>query len=463
MKIVLTHTYFLEEDENEKLIMKPHPPLGLLYLSAHLKRNKVDVDVYDATFASFSGLIDYLDQAEPDIIGIHCNLLTKYNVLKLICYCQKNEITSILGGPDASTQIDEYLNFGADIIISGEGEVPLLAVLKTLQTNTKNELFDIPNVSFKTIEGTIVNNGLLASRHRLDDYPFPDRRAINLDKYLDTWESCHGQRTISLITARGCAFTCKWCSHSVYGFTHRRRTPANVVQELKKLIAEYKPTHLWIADDVFTVNTHWLRKFQKLMQEENIYLPFECIGRADRLDEDIVMLLKKLGCYRIWIGAESGSQKILDAMSRKVSKSQITQSRQLCKQYGIEYGIFVMFGYPGEELEDIYDTIEFVRDLQPDQYLTTVAYPLRGTKLFEEIQDQIIYPSGWTDHLQRELEIKNRFIRPLYSYAIKKTASEYRKRQLSRSNGNKIKQVYHSLRSVYCDYRIKQLVNVRTG
>ena len=122
MKIVLTHTYFLEEDENEKLIMKPHPPLGLLYLSAHLKRNKVDVDVYDATFASFSGLIDYLDQAEPDIIGIHCNLLTKYNVLKLICYCQKNEITSILGGPDASTQIDEYLNFGADIIISGEGE-----------------------------------------------------------------------------------------------------------------------------------------------------------------------------------------------------------------------------------------------------------------------------------------------------------------------------------------------------
>jgi radical SAM superfamily enzyme YgiQ (UPF0313 family) len=192
-------------------------------------------------------------------------------------------------------------------------------------------------------------------------------------------------------------------------------------------------------------------------------LPFECIGRADRLDEDIVMLLKKLGCYRIWIGAESGSQKILDAMSRKVSKSQITQSRQLCKQYGIEYGIFVMFGYPGEELEDIYDTIKFVRDLQPDQYLTTVAYPLRGTKLFEEIQDQIIYPSGWTDHLQRELEIKNRFIRPLYSYAIKKTASEYRKRQLSRSNGNKIKQVYHSLRSVYCSYRIKQLVNVRTG
>ena len=132
-------------------------------------------------------------------------------------------------------------------------------------------------------------------------------------------------------------------------------------------------------------------------------------------------------------------------------------------EYGIEYGIFVMFGYPGEELEDIYDTIEFVRDLQPDHYLTTVAYPLRGTKLFEEIQDQIIYPSGWTDHLQRELEINNRFIRPLYSYAIKKTASEYRKRQLSQSNGNKIKQAYHKLRSVYCDYRIKQLVNVRTG
>jgi anaerobic magnesium-protoporphyrin IX monomethyl ester cyclase len=463
MKIVLTHTYFLEEDENEKRIMKPYPPLGILYLSSFLRKNNINVKVYDTTFTSFSDLIKYLNQESPDIIGIYCNLLTKYNVLKLVNYCQTNKIISILGGPDASTQREEFLQFGADIIISGEGEESLLEVIKALRLRSSQELYEIPNVSFKSADGTIVINKNLASRCHLDDYPFPDRSVIDMDEYLNVWETYHGQRPISLVTARGCAFSCKWCSHSVYGYKHRRRKPANVIQELKDLIAAYNPTHLWFADDVFTVNKYWLRKFQNLLQEEHICLPYECIGRVDRLDEEIVTLLSKSGCYRIWFGAESGSQKILDAMSRGISLSQITKSRQLCERHGIEFGIFVMFGYPGEELEDIYETISFVRDLQPDKYLTTVAYPLRGTKLYDEIQDQIIYPSEWKDHLQRDLEIKNRFHRSLYSYAIKKTGSEYRKKQLDITGGNKLKKAYHVLRSKYCTYRIKQLAQIRTG
>jgi radical SAM superfamily enzyme YgiQ (UPF0313 family) len=233
--------------------------------------------------------------------------------------------------------------------------------------------------------------------------------------------------------------------------------------ELKDLIREYNPDYLWIADDVFTANKYWLRKFNDLLEENNIQLPYECIGRADRLDEETVGLLKKSGCCRIWFGAESGSQKILDAMSRGVNLEQVRQAVKWCKAYEIECGIFVMFGYPGEEIEDIYSTIEFIRDLQPDQYLTTVAYPLRGTALYEEIEDQIIYHSEWENHLQRELEIKNRYSRLLYSYAIKKTASEYRKKQLDMSIKNGVKHLYHSLRSFYCDYRIKQLAQIRTG
>jgi len=237
----------------------------------------------------------------------------------------------------------------------------------------------------------------------------------------------------------------------------------NVIRELKELISEYNPDHLWIADDVFTANKHWLRKFKDLLQENNIHIPYECIGRVDRLDEEIVGLLKESGCYRIWFGAESGSQKILDAMSRGINLEQVRQAVKWCKAYEIECGIFVMFGYPGEEIEDIYSTIEFIKDLQPDQYLTTVAYPLRGTALYEEIEDQIIYQSEWKNHLQRELDIKNRFRRPLYSYAIKKTASEYRKKQLTMSISNGLKHFYHHLRSIYYDYRIKRLAQIRTG
>jgi radical SAM superfamily enzyme YgiQ (UPF0313 family) len=389
--------------------------------------------------------------------------MTKFTVIKLIQYCQENKIISILGGPDAATQIHEFLQNGADIIISGEAEEPLLEVIQNLGNKSKHNLFDIPNVSFKTQEEAIICNERQASRRHLDDYPLPDRSAIDLHKYLKVWETHHGQRPVSLVTARGCAFTCKWCSHSVYGYTHRRRKPANVIRELKLLIREYNPDSLWIADDVFTANKYWLRKYSDLLEENNIHIPYECISRADRLDEETVRLLKKSGCYRIWFGAESGSQKILDAMSRGINLEQVRQAVQWCRDHEIECGIFVMFGYPGEEIEDINATIEFIRDLQPDQYLTTVAYPLRGTALYEEIEDQIIYHSDWKNHLQRELDIKNRYRRPLYSYAIKKTASEYRKKQLDMSIRNGLKHIYHTLRSLYCGYRIKQLAQLRTG
>ncbi|RMH93483.1 MAG: radical SAM protein [Calditrichaeota bacterium] len=462
MKLVLTHTYFLEEDAHEKRVMKPYPPLGLLYLSAYLKQHQVDVQVYDTTFSSFPELIAYLEAEKPDVLGIHCNLLTKFTVLKLIRYCRSKGIIALLGGPDASTQVQEFLDYGADIIISGEGEEPLLAVLKALGKGDKHHLQGIPNVSFRDEGGAIVQNPRQASRRHLDEYPFPDREAIDLHRYLDTWERHHGVRSVSLITARGCAFTCKWCSHSVYGHTHRRRRPEKVVEEIQMLRERYRPTHLWFADDVFTVNKRWLLHFHQLMSEAGIRLPFECIARADRLDEELVEVLKDLGCYRIWFGAESGSQRILDAMSRGVTREQIADATRWCRKHGIQAGYFVMFGYPGEELPDIYQTIEFVRDQQPDVYLTTVAYPLRGTALYEEIKDRILYPNGWTSHLQRELDIQGRFPRRLYDYAARKLASEYRRMELRHTRRHPLRQMLHALRSAYCDLRMKQLSHRRT-
>lgn len=462
MKIILTHTYFIEEDPYEKAVMKPYPPLGLLYLSAYLKEHRVAVTVFDSTFSTYDQLTAHLLQEKPDVLGIHCNLLTKFAVMKLIRFCGQNGIVSILGGPDAATQVPEFLRYGADIIISGEGEEALVTVLDRLQSGDIHNLAGIPNVSYKTGDGEIVQNPRQSSRRQLDSYPFPDRSAINLERYLATWEKHHGQRSVSLITARGCAFTCKWCSHSVYGWTHRRRRPEKVVEEIQQLIENYHPTHLWYADDVFTVNKRWLQKFHRLMTEAEIHLPFECISRADKLDEEMVMLLRDLGCFRIWFGAESGSQKVLDAMSRGVSREEVARATRWCQQHGLQAGYFVMFGYPGEEIDDIYQTIEFVRRQQPDIYLTTVAYPLRGTTLYDEVQDRIIYHQDWENHLQRELEIRDRFSRPLYQFAIKKLASDFRRQQLQQQRREPLKQAYHSLRSLYCDLRIRQLSGLRT-
>lgn len=462
MKILLTHTYFIEEDEQEQKIMKPYPPLGLLYLSAYLKQNDIDVEVYDTTFSSFRALIEYLNKAKPDVLGIHCNLLTKFNVLKLIDFCRAQGVVSILGGPDASTQVEKFLNYGADVLVSGEGEIPLLQIVKKLKTGSKHELHEIANVSFRDREGKIVQNAREIPRRSLNSYPLPDRRAIDMDKYLDTWETHHGQRSVSLVTARGCAFTCKWCSHSVYGWTHRRRSPENVLEEIRQIIEEYRPTHLWFADDVFTVNKHWIRKFHRLMQAADIHLPFECISRADRLDEELVVLLKELGCYRIWFGAESGSQRILDAMSRGVTRAQIEEAVRLCRENEIEAGVFVMFGYPGEELTDIHQTIDFISRLQPEHYLSTVAYPLRGTTLYNEVKEQIVANGNWRLQLQRELDIRNRFTRQLYEFAAKKLASDYRRIQLKHRRQEPLKQFYHSFRSVYAGRQMRRLAHLRT-
>ncbi len=457
LNLILTHTYFLAEDPHEQQIMKPYPPLGLLYLSAYLKQNGRSVEVYDTTFSTYDRLIAHLDAKKPDVLGIHCNLLTKYTVLKLIRYCRQKNIVSILGGPDAATQTDEFLSFGADIIIKGEGEVTLLTVLNTLEKSSRHRLHGISNVFFKDESGLTVRNDIVADKNRLDDFPFPDRRAIDLNAYLDIWQKHHGQRPVSLITARGCAFTCKWCSHSVYGWTHRRRSPENVVAEIKQIMADYQPSQLWFADDVFTVNKRWLQKFHSQMTAADIKLPFECIARADRLDDEIALILKSLGCYRVWYGAESGSQRVLDAMSRGVTKAEIEQATRICQRHGIEAGIFVMFGYPGELLEDVYETINFVRDLQPDKFLSAVAYPLRGTTLYDEVKADVIYHNEWTNHLQRELDIAGRYPPALYHYAIKKLAADFRRRQLWNTRRQYHRQAVQYLKSAYYDFRIRQL------
>ena len=459
MSILLTHTYFIAEDPAEQKVMKPYPPLGLLYLSAWLKQHQIAVEVFDSTFSDYQTLEKTIRQSRPKILGIHCNLLTKFTVMKLIRLCNELNIIALLGGPDAATQVEEFLQYGADIIIAGEGEDALLNVIKHFESGDKHSLHHMSNVAFKDASGKIIETKREASKRHLDEFPLPDREAINFELYLDTWEKYHGQRSASLITARGCAFTCKWCSHSVYGWTHRRRKPEQVLLEIQWLIEHYGITHLWFADDVFTVNKRWLQKFHRCMKSAGINLPFECISRADRLDEEMVILLKELGCYRIWFGAESGSQKILDAMSRGVTRTEIANATQWCQKHNLQAGYFVMFGYPGEELEDIYQTIEFVEQQQPDIYLTTVAYPLRGTTLYDEIHPAIRRDSDWEHHLQRELGIEGRFRDQLYQFAIRKLASDYRKRQL---NGAWQKKIYHFLRSFYCDWQIQRLARQRT-
>jgi radical SAM superfamily enzyme YgiQ (UPF0313 family) len=167
---------------------------------------------------------------------------------------------------------------------------------------------------------------------------------------------------------------------------------------VQAIIDRYDPDQLWYADDVFTISHPWLQRYSEELKRRGIHRPFETITRADRLQtEASVKLLKELGCYRIWIGSESGSQRILDAMQRGVSVEEVRHSIKLAQAHGIEVGMFLMWGYEGEELEDIAATVEHVKLSNPDQFFTTIAYPIKGTEYFTKVQDKVELRLDWAD------------------------------------------------------------------
>lgn len=417
-EILLTHGYFLAEDEKERQIMKPYPPLGLLYLSAYLKSIGMAVQVFDSTFEERSRLIERFAQTPGGVVGIYTNLMTRRSVVEIVRAAKRAQWTVILGGPDSANYVGEYLSVGADVVVLGEGELTLGELLPAIRRSGTHELHDVPGVAFHDAAGVVVRTAERAKLPDLNALPFPDREAIDHSRYLDAWKRHHGASSINLITARGCPYRCNWCSHAVYGFSHRRRSPVNVADELQQIIDRFDPDQVWYADDVFTISQPWLERYAAELDRRRIGRPFETITRADRLrTAESAQLLRRLGCYRIWIGSESGSQRVLNAMQRGVRVEQVRQSVKLAQAHGMQVGMFLMWGYEGEELEDIAATVEHVKLSNPDVFFTTVAYPIKGTGYFEKVCDKVELPIEWAQASDRDYVVRGRRGKDYYKLA----------------------------------------------
>ena len=252
----------------------------------------------------------------------------------------------------------------------------------------------------------------------LDSIPWPDRGQIDQARYVDVWREKHGMGSVNLITARGCPYKCNWCSHAVFGYTHRRRSYLDCADELQHIMDTYRPDQVWYSDDVFTIHHGWLFDYAKELKRRNLRVPFETISRADRMMKDeVLQTLAEMGCYRIWIGSESGSQRILDAMERGVKVEQVIWAAQAAKRYGIQVGMFLMWGYPGEQIEDIAATVDLVRKCQPEVHLTTVAYPIKNTGYFRKAADFVVIDKQWESATDRDHRIKGRHSRAYYKHA----------------------------------------------
>ena len=424
MDILLTHGYFLYEDPKELQIMKPYPPLGILYICAHLRSKGMSVEVFDSTFSSRQQLFEWLRQGTPSVIGIYANLMTRPNVVEILQVAKEAGWQTVVGGPEPGAYIDEYLAAGADIVVIGEGEITLEELVPALHSKSIDALQQVKGIAFRAEDGSTVHTPPRDQIRDIDAQPWPAREAIDSERYVAVWREHHGMGSVSLITARGCPYHCRWCSHEVFGKTHRRRKPVSVAEELEWLINRYQPDMAWMADDVFTIHHGWLFQYADELKRRGIKLPFECISRADRLNPKVVETLAEMGCFRVWIGSESGSQRILDAMERGVTAEEVRSAVAICKSNGIKTGMFLMWGYEGEELSDVEATIEHVKNTAPDIFFTTVAYPIKGTPYFTQVADLVQNSKPWNVGSDREVRIRGRHSRQFYSFADKLLRSE---------------------------------------
>jgi len=404
--------------------MKPYPPLGILYISSHLRKKGVHVEVFDSTFGSRDQLFEVLRQGPPAILGVYANLMTRSNVLEILRAAKQAGWQTVVGGPEPSAYIAEYLDGGADVVVIGEGEVTIEELVPVLKCNSRESLHGVDGIAFRSAEGTIVQTKPREQLRDIDAQPWPDREAIDVGQYVETWRKHHGMGSVSLITARGCPYHCRWCSHEVFGKTHRRRKPASVADELEWLIQRYQPDMAWMADDVFTIHPGWLSQYADELKRRRLRLPFECISRADRLNPRVIETLAEMGCFRVWIGSESGSQRVLDAMERGVTVEQVQSAVALCRSHGIQTGMFLMWGYEGEELDDVEATVQHVKRTNPDIFFTTVAYPIKGTAYFAEVAERVEALKPWNVSSDREFRVRGRHSRRFYSFADRLLRSE---------------------------------------
>ena len=408
--------------------MKPYVPLGILYISAYLREQQYPNEIFDSTFSSFEKQCKRLLEFQPDVIGLYTNLMTKLNVLRLIRFVKNEKSLShtkiILGGPEVRNHARAFLDHGADALVIGEGEETMLELVKVFEGKSGISIAEVKSAAWKNESGEIVFNAERPLLKAIDDLPLPARDAINLQLYFDAWKNAHGQSTISVSTMRGCPYTCKWCSRAVYGLSYRRRSPKIVVDELQALQAAYRFDTIWFVDDVFTVSHKWLKDFADEVEKRSLKIRYEIITRADRMNEEVIDLLVKSGCYRVWIGAESGSQKIIDAMDRRVDVKQVREMIRLARKKGLEAGTFIMLGYPGETQEDIRETITHLTESDPDFYTLTVAYPIKGTPLYEETQKEFVHAPDWAVSTDRDIDFKRTYPRRYYNFAIRWVSNE---------------------------------------
>lgn len=454
-RVLFTHSYFLRFDRKQWETGQPYPPLGTLYAAALLREKEYSVSVFDTMFSRHANEIeDQIVNNNPDFLVIYddgFNYLTKMCLtnmreaaFEMIRLGKEKGCTVIVSSSDSTDHYQEYLQKGADFILLGEAEITLFELLDSISNN--EDVLQIQGLAlirdnncFKTQRRSVLTD--------LDILPLPAWDLIDIEPYRRTWLSHNGYFSLNMSTTRGCPFKCNWCAKPIYGNRYNSRSPQHVVQELQMLSERYHFDHIWFCDDIFGLKPGWVSQFADLVRREKLNFRFKIQSRADLLaQENAVVALARAGCEEVWIGAESGSQKILDAMDKGITINQIHTATQLLKKHHIKPAFFIQFGYPGETKDDITLTIEMINELLPDEIGISVSYPLPGTSFYEKVKSELQKKANWTDSDELMLMFQNTYQPLFYKQLHRYVHQSYRKHLALKSLADL---VAHPLKSNY--------------
>ncbi len=460
MKILFTHSYFYKFDEKQWLFKQPYPPLGTILAAAVLRRQGFDVTLFDTNLKDDPTEIrPVLEKIAPKCVVIYDD---GFNYLTKMCLTNMREAafvlaeeskkagaTVIISSSDAADHYKKYFDHHVDFVVRGEGEETLLELVCAIEKGDTTD--HLPGIAYIK-DGEVTVNPPRPVLRDLDTLPIPAWDLVDIDSYKDIWLRHHGYFSLNLATTRGCPYKCNWCAKPIYGNRYTSRSPAHVVKEIEYLLQHYRPDHFWMSDDIFGLKPGWVQEFNTLVAANKLNFKYKIQSRVDLLlQEDTLDALAGSGAETIWVGAESGSQKILDGMDKGTTVHQIYDAARAMRRKGIRTGFFLQFGYLGETREDIDATVKMVLDLMPDEIGISVSYPLPGTKFYEKVKDQLHKKQNWTDSNDLAMMFRSTFSDAYYRELHGYVHAVYRKHKgyanLRKLFGNPMRLSYRDLRS----------------
>jgi anaerobic magnesium-protoporphyrin IX monomethyl ester cyclase len=407
--VLLTHSYHLYFDRKQTRKMQPYPPLGTLYAAALLRSAGISVALFDTMLTnpedSFQAA---LEQNNPKIVVVYED---NFNFLSKMCLTRMRDVaygmletslragaTVLVNGSDASDHAADYLEKGFRCVLLGEAEWTLLELVQHLLHNGDSDVSHIAGITYlHPGTGERVQTPHRSLTRDLNLLPLPARDLVDAKKYATAWKSAHGFFSLNIVSSRGCPYRCNWCAKPIYGDHFSLRSPVSVAEEMWKLKHDYGADHLWFADDIFGLKPKWLCKLASEVERLDAAIPFKMQSRVDLMTPEAVRALQRAGCTEVWMGVESGSQKILSEMDKGTRVDEIAVARENLRAEGIRACYFLQFGYPGENWQDIQKTIELVDETRPDDIGVSVSYPLPGTRFFDRVRAQLGKKTNWSD------------------------------------------------------------------